>query len=111
MHRVRWGELYLRTYQYGEAYNLFTEALEIDPENAWAHFGAALVLSQSADQETMSAHMQQVVENALAPKGAQLRGMILMLANALEQDRFDDARGILAEAKELATEAEGTSAS
>ncbi|MGV3591448.1 MAG: tetratricopeptide repeat protein [Gammaproteobacteria bacterium] len=104
MHRVRWGELYLRTYQFGEAYNLFNEALEIEPDNAWANLGAALALSQSADQEMVNAHLEKVVENALAPKGAQLRGLIFMLHNALEQDRFDDARGILAEAKEVADE-------
>ena len=37
MVRVRWGELFMDTYQYNEAYNLFTEALELDPANAWAH--------------------------------------------------------------------------
>src|SRR5690606_38280231 len=102
MLRVRWGELYYRTYQYGEAYNLFSEALEMEPENVWAHFGAARALAQSADQDNVDAHMQKVLENALAPAGAQLRGMIMMLRSALEQDRFADARELLAEAKEVA---------
>lgn len=105
MHRVRWGELFMRTYQYGEAYNLFNEALEIDPENAWAHLGAAHALAQSADQEQVNVHMAKVIESSSAPTGAQLRGMITLLRNALEQDRFDEARGILGEAQELATDA------
>jgi cellulose synthase operon protein C len=106
MHRVRWGELYYATYQYGEAYNLFSEALEMEPDNAWANFGAALALSQSADAELVDQHMAKVVENPLAPAGAQLRGMIMLLGNALEKDRFIEAREILAEAKELASAAD-----
>jgi tetratricopeptide (TPR) repeat protein len=102
MHRVRWGELYMQTYQYGEAYNLFVEALELEPDNAWANFGAARALSQSADQEQVNQHMAKVVETPLAPDGAQLRGVIMLLRNALEQDRFDEARELLQEAKEIA---------
>ena len=105
MHRVRWGELFYATYQYGEAYNLFAEALEMEPDNAWANFGAALALSQGGDPEQVDQHMARVVENPLAPAGAQLRGKILLLANALEQDRFPEARELLAEAKELASTA------
>ncbi len=104
MHRVRWGELYMQTYQYQEAFGLFSEALEIEPENAWANFGAARALSQGADNEAVDAHMAAVVENAFAPPGAELRGMIMLLRNALQQDRFDEGRDILAEAKELAQE-------
>ncbi len=100
--RVRWGELYLQTYQYQEAYNLFAEALGIDPENAWANFGAARALAQSGDTEGVNLHMAKVVDNILAPPGARLRGMIMLLRSALQQDRFDDAREILAEASSLA---------
>ncbi len=106
MLRVRWGELYMQTYQYGEAYNLFKEALELEPDNAWANFGAARALSQSADQELVNQHMAKVVENALAPDGAQLRGVIMLLRNALEQDRFAEARDLLGEAKDIAERGE-----
>ncbi|MEY4640449.1 MAG: hypothetical protein RLZZ227_443 [Pseudomonadota bacterium] len=104
MVRVRWGELYMETWQFGEAYNLFAEALEIQPDLAWAHFGAARALSQGGDQEQVNAHMEAVVDSPSAAVGAKLRGTIFMLRNALEQDRFDDARDILADAKEIAEE-------
>ncbi len=103
MHLVRWGELYMQTYQYQEAFNLFTEALALEPENAWANFGAARSLSQGAASEEVDVHMARVLESDTAPAGAELRGMILLLRNALQQDRFTEAREILAEAKELAT--------
>lgn len=103
MVRVRWGELYMQTYQYQEAYNLFAEALAIDPQNAWASIGAARSLAQSGDTEAVDAHMAAVVENPLAPAGAQLRGTLMLLRGALEQDQFDEARDILADAQELAT--------
>ncbi len=102
--RVRWGELYMQTYQYQEAYNLFAEALAIDPQNAWASIGAARSLAQSGDTEAVNAHMAAVVENPLAPAGARLRGTIMLLRGALEQDRFDEASPLLGEAKAIAEE-------
>jgi tetratricopeptide (TPR) repeat protein len=60
--RFRWGELFMQTFQYQEAYNLFAEALALDPENAWAHIGAAQALSQGGNGEEVNAHMMTVVE-------------------------------------------------
>jgi Tfp pilus assembly protein PilF len=43
--KVRWGRLYLDRFQPADAEALFTEALEIDPKNAEAVLGLALVAS------------------------------------------------------------------
>ena len=102
--RLRWGELFMQTFQYQEAYNLFAEALELDPENAYAHIGAAGALAQGDNGEEVNAHMMTVVENALAPAGARLRGLVMMSRSAMQQDRYEDAREILDEAQELAQE-------
>jgi tetratricopeptide (TPR) repeat protein len=104
MIRVRWGELYIQTYQYQEAYNLFAEALGIDAENAYANIGAARALQQGGDAEAVNAHMGAVIDNVFAPAGAQLRGLIMALRGALEQDQYDKAHEILDEAKTLAND-------
>lgn len=45
-YRVRWGRLYLDHYQPADAAQLFKEALEIDPRNAQAFLGLALVAAE-----------------------------------------------------------------
>jgi len=56
MVRVRWGELFMETFQYQEAYNLFSEALALDENNAWAHIGAAASLAEGGDPEVLNQH-------------------------------------------------------
>ncbi len=101
MVRVRWGELFIDTYQYQEAYNLFTEALEMDPLNAWAHIGAASALSEGGDPEALNAHLSGVMDEGLAPAGARLRGMLMVAGSLLRQDRYDESRKTLDEATDF----------
>jgi tetratricopeptide (TPR) repeat protein len=49
--RARWGRLYLETHQYGDAADLFREALEIDGSDAQATLGMARLLSEQFDGE------------------------------------------------------------
>ena len=102
--RLRWGELYMQTYQYQEAYNLFAEALERDDENAFAHIGAAQALSKGGNGEEVNAHMSAVMDNVFAAPGARLRGLVMMTRSMLEKDLFDMAREYLDEAQTLATD-------
>jgi len=101
MVRVRWGELFMETYQFGEAYNLFTEALELDPDNAWAHIGAAAALSEGGDPEALNAHLSRVMDEGLAPAGARLRGMFMVTASLLRQDKYEEAANTLDEATDF----------
>lgn len=101
--RLRWGELFYQTYQYQEAYNLFSEALTLDLENAYAHIGAARAL-QGGDAEAVNIHMAAVVDNVFAAPGAKLRGLVMMTRSAMEQDQYEKAHEILAQAKTLAEE-------
>ena len=100
--RLRWGELFTQTYQYQEAYSLFEEALEIEPDNAYAHIGAAYALSQSGNTETINLHINAVMENSAAPAGAKLRAMIMAARSAMRQDQYDKAKDALTEAKQFA---------
>lgn len=103
--RIRWGELFRRTYQYDEAYKLFNEALAIDADSAWAKIGAAEAAAEgNGDPEEINGLLAAVVENGLAPAGARLRGLLMLLHNALRDDEFDKADEILPEARRVAEE-------
>jgi tetratricopeptide (TPR) repeat protein len=99
--RVRWGELFMQTYQYQEAYNLFNEALGIDALNPWAHLGAAQSLQQGGDAEAVAQHMA-AIEDATVPAGVQLRALVMLVRTTMERDDFDEAEKTLAEAFTLA---------
>ncbi len=49
-YRVRWGRLYLERFQPADAKQLFEEALELDPKNAGAVLGLALVAAESFER-------------------------------------------------------------
>lgn len=106
MVRVRWGELFMETYQYQEAYNLFSEALTLDENNAWAHIGAASSLAEGGDAEALNEHLSRVMEEALSPPGARLRGMMMVIGTLLRQDRYDDAQKSLDEAFDLVADSD-----
>jgi len=102
MVRIRWGELFMETYQYQEAFNLFSEALELDPQNSWAHMGAASALSEGGDPEILNQHLASVMGEGLAPHGARLRAMMMTIRSLLQGDRYDEALKSLDEAFEFA---------
>lgn len=102
MLRLRWGELFMQTYQYQEAYNLFTEALEREPNNFWAHLGAAQAMREGGGDPAMVAMHMEAADTPLAPAGVRFRARLMQIHAALQQDRFDQAREALDEAFRLA---------
>jgi len=98
---VRTGELYNRTYQYQTAYNFFNQALTLEPDNAWAHVGAAEALSSGNNGEEITAHLQAVEMYFASPPGARLRAMIMSITSVMERDLYDQARESLDQAWEL----------
>ncbi|MDG2176534.1 MAG: tetratricopeptide repeat protein [Gammaproteobacteria bacterium] len=102
MVRVRWGELFMETFQFQEAYTLFSEALELDPNNSWAHIGAASSLAEGGDPEVLNQHLSQVMDEGLAPHGARLRAMMMAVRSLLRQDLYQEAESSLEEAFEFA---------
>ena len=99
MVRVRWGELFMDTFQFNEAYTLFSEALEIDPANSWAHIGAASALSEGGDPEVLNQHLNAVMHEDLGvAEGARLRAMMMVIRSQLRDDNYDQAQLALDEA-------------
>src|SRR5208283_5817478 len=52
-YRVRWGRLMHERFNNPEAVNLFLEAVEIDPKNAQAYLGLALVSADGFDSKAV----------------------------------------------------------
>jgi tetratricopeptide (TPR) repeat protein len=101
--RVRWGELYMQTYQYNEADMLFDEALAIDKNSAWAKIGSAEALSHGGgDPAAINKLMSDVMDNGLTPPGVRYRGLLMLLNSALDKDQFEQADKVIAEAREAA---------
>ncbi len=99
---VRTGELYMRTYQYQDAYNFFAQALEIEPNNAWAHIGAAEALATGGNPEEVNMHLEAVQTYFATPPGARLRVMLMSINSVMERDHYETAAEQLEDAWELA---------
>ncbi len=99
---VRTGELYMRTYQYQDAYNFFNQALQIDPNNAWAHIGAAQALATGGNPEEVNMHLEAAQTHFASPPGARLRVMLMSIQSVMERDQYEEAASQLEAAWELA---------
>ncbi len=102
--RVRWGELFIQTYQYQDALDLFKEALERDPENAYARIGSARALIERFESDAVKS-LQPVLENNNAPAGARLQASLLLARLAIEATSSDEAVSQLQQAESIATQA------
>ena len=88
--RVRWGELFLATYQVRDAETLFAEALTIDPEDANAKLGLARVALGRFE-----ARAQHLVEDVLAADPDNPQAKLLAARLALEVGHTERARQAL----------------
>src|SRR5712692_3963280 len=79
--RVRWGRLFLETYNKPEAGKLFKEALQLDTKSAQAHLSMALVASESFE----SAAVEQANE-ALKLDPGLTEAHTLLASIALEEE-------------------------
>lgn len=99
--RTRWGELYVETYQYQDALELFNEALQRDATYGYADIGAAGVLAGNFDPEAL-AYLEKATRNTGAPAGVRLRAMLLLAQMAMEESALAQAATLLAAAGDLA---------
>ena len=85
--RVRWGELFLSTYQVADAEALFAEALSIDPDNVAAQLGLARVSLGRFEARAMG-----IVESVLAGDPDHVEANLLAARLALEVGDEERAR-------------------
>mgnify|MGYP006271557797 CR=1 FL=1 len=99
--RVRWGYLYADTHQDDEAYKLFQEALQREPQNFWAHLAAAEVLASSYKKEGQG-ELERVLQAESAPAGVRFKALLLAARLALETGANDEVAKLLEQAAPLA---------
>ena len=80
-YRVRWGRLFLERFQPADAAQLFEEALKIDPNNASAFLGLALVAAEGFENQAI-----ELAHKALAADPHLLEAQELLARLALEDN-------------------------
>ncbi len=102
--RLRWGELYMQTYQYQDAFDLYSEALQIEPDNAFANVGASRALVERFEADAVK-YLDPVLGNNAAPAGARLQATLILARLAMEASDMDGATAQLKLAEQIANEA------
>ncbi len=103
--RQRWGDLFMETYQFQDAMDLYSEALEIEPDNGYARVGMAHTLVERFQSEAVSA-LAPVIENIDVASGARLQAILLLTRIAIEKGNRDRVANLLDEASTLADNAQ-----
>ncbi|HTW75959.1 MAG TPA: hypothetical protein VMD56_13685 [Steroidobacteraceae bacterium] len=103
--RVRWGQLYIDSFQPQQALELFREALQRDPHDAYAQVASAAVLADEFESQA-DADLQPVLRDAAAPAGARLAGLLLAARVALEDGDAATAGPLIERAGTLAAQAQ-----
>ena len=98
---TRWGALYTDTYQNQEALNLYTEALQLDPDNAYAKLGAAEILLGSGEMNALE-QFTTLIENEDLPAGVRAKANIVLARAALQRNELEQADTLLDSAAQLA---------
>jgi Flp pilus assembly protein TadD len=90
MYRVRWGRLLHERFNNTDADNLFQEALKLDPKNAQAYYGLALVSADGFDNKAIE-YAAKAIE--LDPKLAEAHELManLLLEDSDEAKAFAEA--------------------
>jgi cellulose synthase operon protein C len=86
-YRVRWGRLFLERFNPGEAAKLFQEALELDPREAGAHLGLAMVAAGGFESKAV-----EKAEMALQMDPGLVEAHEFLARLALEESDFTRAR-------------------
>lgn len=98
--RVRWGDLYADSHQDAEAMNLYSEALELEPDNAFAKLGAAGVLVGAFD-DAANILLEPLLSDATTDDGVRVGAWLLVARLALENGNHAEATAALATAQEI----------
>ena len=98
---VRWGALYADTYQSQEALKLFTEALQLDPDNAYAKLAATEILLKSGEMHALE-QFTELVEDENLPLGVRVKANIVLAQGALQRNELEQADTLLDTAEDLA---------
>jgi tetratricopeptide (TPR) repeat protein len=97
--RVRWGRLYVATQQYGDAVDLFRQALEIDENDVGARVAMARVAVERFDGD-----VQDELDSLLSDDPDLLEAHLIASRLAIERGRYDEAVREAQTAQQLAVQ-------
>lgn len=96
--RLRWARLFLQTHQYGDAVELFREALEIFPNDPHAKLGLARVYAERFEPEA-----RPLIDEVLKQDDSLIEAHLMSARMSLEEGQFDDVERSLERATTIAT--------
>ena len=95
--RVRWGRLFTQTHQYGDATEMFQQALAIAPKDTQATVGLAAVLV-----ERFEGQARELLTDALKADDTLVEAHLLNARMSLEEGQIEETEKALDRAAELA---------
>ena len=98
--RTRWGDLYADSHQDGEAMDLYSEGLVLEPNHAFAKLGAARVLAGSFD-DAANVLLEPLLSDATIDDGVRVGAWLLVARVALENSNQAEALAAMATAEEI----------
>jgi cellulose synthase operon protein C len=96
--RLRWARLFLQTHQYGDAVELFREALQIFPNDPHAKLGLARVYAERFEPEA-----RPLIDEVLEQDDGLIEAHLLSARMALEEGQFEEAENALERATMITT--------
>jgi tetratricopeptide (TPR) repeat protein len=103
--KVRWGDLFAASHQYGEAMNIYREVLNEEATRAFALLGAANVLVDSFE-DAADNYLQPLLDGVVPNDGAYLGALLLVARVSLENGDYDEAEASLVLAEEIVAASE-----
>lgn len=97
--RIRWGYLFVQTHQYAQAADLFREALQIAPDDAYATLGLARVLA-----DRFEGGARPLVEGVVKEHDDLLLAHLLLARMSLEEGKLDETQSSLNRAARLVSQ-------
>jgi tetratricopeptide (TPR) repeat protein len=108
--KVRWGRLLLERFAPVDAAGLFNEALAIDPKNAGAHLGLALIAEEDFEGSAIDEAHKALASDPNLVEARELLAKLALEDSDLKTAREEAAAALKLNAKSMAAEAINASA-
>jgi len=108
--KVRWGRLFLERFNSPDAADLFKEALAMDPKNAGAHLGLALIAEEDFEGSAIDEAHKALASDPNLAEARELLGKLALEDSDLKGARDEAAAALKLDSKSIAAEAIDASA-
>ena len=98
----RWGDLFVDTYQFQDALDLYQQAIELFEDNQHAELGVALVLHESASSN--ATEQLATIKDSTDHNGVKLKALLTLANIRIRAEKVAEADELIEQAEELAVE-------